>query len=1113
MKKLQKKGRKKKITPTSPIFHSSIVRSRTNNDSGDERICIRETPNFLFSSLDPLSLSPSTFQRQSGTSFRSFFVVVFFFFFCYFSLHKNTTPDSFSPYNTFPPPSPLPFSSHHTLQTSPSLSPYPFPFPSFLLPCHPNNPPSLLGGDPKEMLRIDIPSLAVIVCATCISSIASTAGGLMMYYQGLASLEESIDATSRGEIMMMHQSFRNVLSEATTSAAALRTFTYSETGISSNNMTQWTDTISAFSHALLTGSGHGHLAEAGVTLTPYDPSVRPFYTAMWYDPMKDGSDQLVLAVHNDDPILMPNDSVVLTQDGKGFDTVLLRTYDVDKTGRRGDFLYEWNGLGDTIGPFDGVDMKELQSNLSVINMKPIPEKGLIPSTAEDAITAYWWETFLWHSSDGFVHAFRAHMTVYQPPPPPHPWSIYKAVSINVGLLQRSFQPPFVNYKKKNPDTIMLALQRRTYLIYASTEGGLVPPWCQAPGMSSGNGEIDCAFQVSNMSKVVQAGVEYIVDVPFGEFRKTSLAGEDTFIRRMDLNYSNLELIWMRPASSVHGKVQEALSFLILFVVLVLVFDIVVAVVEVAYVAFPLAHLSKAISLIGKMQTEEAADSILKYQTKAVMVREIRTLIDGMAVTVKHLREFRRFMPAVLFEEEVESQENNPLVSPRNPPGVTSHFATVAFTDICGSTRLWEIDHEGMRLALREHNKILREQLAAANGYEVKTIGDSFMVAFDNIYDAISFGVHTQKALRNLVWPSGETGLSLQIRIGINEGEVSIETNGLLGRCDYHGITVNRAARLEGVCPVGGIALLDTVLTDYNISAQFPDIPTRSLGAMDLKGVAKKLQVTALMVSPGYEDLTLSASSSMGSMASRLREGRGSEKFTTYTSATLGMLRLDQENVAASAATEEVNYTLARTLSQIERYEGKMIAVALPYISIGWNLSKPCHCHATISIRLAGVIGSTMTNGIALCTAQTLYGYAGNGAQGFVVSAGKGMQAVSDLFLLAQRFRTILIASEEPTTLAPFKEASVCRRITECCSGMWYYDVYELRQSMIMGNIFGMDEAEESPIDAQGSWGKQCVKNMNNEDYEAVAQYSSERIIEYAIAEAAAHKVELSSIKE
>ena len=55
--------------------------------------------------------------------------------------------------------------------------------------------------------------------------------------------------------------------------------------------------------------------------------------------------------------------------------------------------------------------------------------------------------------------------------------------------------------------------------------------------------------------------------------------------------------------------------------------------------------------------------------------------------------------------------------------------TLMFTDIEGSTKSWDEHQEKFREALKVHNALMRLAIEKSGGYEVKTIGDSFMAAF------------------------------------------------------------------------------------------------------------------------------------------------------------------------------------------------------------------------------------------------------------------------------------------------------------------------------------------------------------------------------------------------
>lgn len=122
--------------------------------------------------------------------------------------------------------------------------------------------------------------------------------------------------------------------------------------------------------------------------------------------------------------------------------------------------------------------------------------------------------------------------------------------------------------------------------------------------------------------------------------------------------------------------------------------------------------------------------------------------------------------------------------------------TLAFTDIEGSTVLWEKLGGAFQSHLNHHNEILRECIHANQGYEVKTEGDSFMVAFRRATDGVSFAADVQRRLAATTWPE-QVG-DLKVRIGVHTGEPIVQHDPQ-GRVDYFGPPVNRAAR---ICSAG-----------------------------------------------------------------------------------------------------------------------------------------------------------------------------------------------------------------------------------------------------------------------------------------------------------------------
>ena len=72
--------------------------------------------------------------------------------------------------------------------------------------------------------------------------------------------------------------------------------------------------------------------------------------------------------------------------------------------------------------------------------------------------------------------------------------------------------------------------------------------------------------------------------------------------------------------------------------------------------------------------------------------------------------------------------------------------TFLFTDIEGSTRLWEQSPQAMRLALARHDALLRGTIEANGGFVFKTVGDAFCAAFDTASQALNTALESQRNL-------------------------------------------------------------------------------------------------------------------------------------------------------------------------------------------------------------------------------------------------------------------------------------------------------------------------------------------------------------------------------
>ena len=131
----------------------------------------------------------------------------------------------------------------------------------------------------------------------------------------------------------------------------------------------------------------------------------------------------------------------------------------------------------------------------------------------------------------------------------------------------------------------------------------------------------------------------------------------------------------------------------------------------------------------------------------------------------------------------------------------SGTVTFLFTDIEGSTQLWERYPEAMKVAHARHEIIIRQAVAAHGGYAYKMIGDAFQVAFETAPEALATALDAQRALHAEPW--GETG-PLRVRMALHTGVTEERGD------DYVGPSLNRVARLLGAGYGGQVLLTQPV---------------------------------------------------------------------------------------------------------------------------------------------------------------------------------------------------------------------------------------------------------------------------------------------------------------
>ena len=164
---------------------------------------------------------------------------------------------------------------------------------------------------------------------------------------------------------------------------------------------------------------------------------------------------------------------------------------------------------------------------------------------------------------------------------------------------------------------------------------------------------------------------------------------------------------------------------------------------------------------------------------------------------------------------------------------TRKIAAILVSDVVGYSRLVGADEDRTLARLRAlRSDMIDPTIAVHHGRVVKRTGDGAIVEFRSVIDAVRCAIEVQSGMveRNAGLPPERR---IEFRIGIHLGDVVEESDG-----DLMGDGVNIAARLEGICEVGGVCISEDAYRQVRdkIKEQFVD-----LGEQALKNIARPMR--------------------------------------------------------------------------------------------------------------------------------------------------------------------------------------------------------------------------------------------------------------------------------
>jgi predicted ATPase/class 3 adenylate cyclase len=170
--------------------------------------------------------------------------------------------------------------------------------------------------------------------------------------------------------------------------------------------------------------------------------------------------------------------------------------------------------------------------------------------------------------------------------------------------------------------------------------------------------------------------------------------------------------------------------------------------------------------------------------------------------------------------------------------------TFLFTDIEGSTRLWQEQPQAMALSQGRHNTILRQAIESQHGYVVDIVGDAFAAAFHNALDGLQAAMEAQCSLQAESW--GETG-PMRVRMGLHTGAAEISND---GSNKYHeGYTTLASTQRVMSAAFGGQILLSQTTHDLLQDVLPAGVSLRDMGEHRLKDLRSPLRLYQL-IAPG-----------------------------------------------------------------------------------------------------------------------------------------------------------------------------------------------------------------------------------------------------------------------
>ena len=424
---------------------------------------------------------------------------------------------------------------------------------------------------------------------------------------------------------------------------------------------------------------------------------------------------------------------------------------------------------------------------------------------------------------------------------------------------------------------------------------------------------------------------------------------------------------------------------------------------------------------------------------------------------ENLKLYRPFIPDAV----LQFNRDNARHSPHDEDYMEEH-TTLVFTDVQNSTVLWEQCESAMRKAIKMHHVIMRRLIAQHSGYEVKTEGDAFMVAFPDPSDAIEWCTAAQKALLEADWPGEILALpdgcrqltpdghviwnGLRVRMGMHTGTCKVEVDPTTCRKDYYGPMVNTAARIAGL-PVGGQIVCSgaTFEQQQQSGCWLHGCQMLPCGMYRLKGISQMVEVYQIIPHMLQSRTILPPPRHSQSPKDRHRpaEDMSTSSFSSQKvdgmKVSLGVLMLAKVCLPSDAGADldvmlsTTNEMITAAVLQAKVTHGVVDTFGPGWVLMSWNVVTRAQMTnaVTAAHQLQGAVAEPFAREqaklrVALWAGDVASGLLGSAQHKRVVLAGKGVEELKALVDLAAVTEVPVVCNQKMSGL--LKTCAVTRAV-------------------------------------------------------------------------------------